>query len=74
MLIKCPECDRDVSSSASACPNCGHPIDMDSGPFGARKRGITVRPGFWHDPNVGALALLGIVVLIGILALLAAIF
>ena len=25
-LIKCPECEKDVSSSAVACPNCGHPI------------------------------------------------
>jgi len=25
-LIKCPECGRDVSDSASSCPNCGHPI------------------------------------------------
>lgn len=25
-LIKCPECGKDVSSSARACPNCGHPI------------------------------------------------
>ena len=26
-LIKCPECGRDVSSTAKACPNCGAPID-----------------------------------------------
>lgn len=26
-LIKCPECQREVSSSASNCPNCGNPID-----------------------------------------------
>lgn len=25
-LIKCPECGKEVSSSASSCPNCGHPI------------------------------------------------
>ena len=25
-LIKCPECDRDVSDQAEACPNCGYPI------------------------------------------------
>lgn len=25
-LIKCPECGKDVSSSAIACPNCGYPI------------------------------------------------
>lgn len=26
MLIKCPECDNDVSSEATACPKCGHPL------------------------------------------------
>ena len=24
-LIKCPECDREISDQAKACPNCGHP-------------------------------------------------
>jgi hypothetical protein len=26
MLIKCKECQKDVSSEASNCPNCGFPI------------------------------------------------
>jgi uncharacterized paraquat-inducible protein A len=25
-LIKCPECDSEVSSEAAACPKCGHPL------------------------------------------------
>ena len=25
-LIKCPECERDVSSKATACPSCGYPL------------------------------------------------
>jgi hypothetical protein len=25
-LINCPECDRQVSSKAHACPNCGYPV------------------------------------------------
>ena len=25
-LVKCPECGREVSSSAKACPGCGYPI------------------------------------------------
>lgn len=25
-LIKCPECGKEVSSTAKSCPNCGHPI------------------------------------------------
>lgn len=25
-LIKCPECGKEISASASACPHCGYPI------------------------------------------------
>lgn len=25
-LMKCPECAREVSDKAAACPGCGHPI------------------------------------------------
>ena len=25
-LIKCPECGKDVSTSASSCPHCGYPL------------------------------------------------
>lgn len=25
-LIRCPECEREVSDRASACPNCGFPL------------------------------------------------
>lgn len=25
-LIKCPECEREVSSNAEKCPNCGYPL------------------------------------------------
>lgn len=26
-LIKCPECGKEISDKASACPNCGNPMD-----------------------------------------------
>lgn len=26
MLTKCPSCQREVSSEAAACPQCGHPF------------------------------------------------
>lgn len=26
-LIKCPECGKDISDKAVACPNCGCPLD-----------------------------------------------
>lgn len=25
-LIKCPECNKEISDKATACPNCGYPI------------------------------------------------
>lgn len=29
-LIKCPECGREISDSATACPGCGHPMKKTS--------------------------------------------
>lgn len=29
-LIKCPECGKEVSDRATACPNCGHPIATEN--------------------------------------------
>lgn len=27
-LIKCPECGKDISDKATACPNCGNPMNQ----------------------------------------------
>lgn len=27
-LVQCPDCGRDVSTMAKACPNCGHPVEL----------------------------------------------
>lgn len=29
MLVKCPECGREISSEALSCPHCGFPIDKN---------------------------------------------
>jgi endogenous inhibitor of DNA gyrase (YacG/DUF329 family) len=29
-LVDCPECGKQVSSEAAACPGCGHPIKTES--------------------------------------------
>jgi len=36
-LIKCPACNKDVSSEAPACPSCGQPIksSIEKGTGGA---------------------------------------
>lgn len=31
-LIKCPECQRDVSPEAVSCPQCGHPLKTATAP------------------------------------------
>lgn len=30
MLTKCPDCQREISSEAASCPNCGRPIKIQS--------------------------------------------
>jgi len=25
-LVKCPDCEKEISPSASSCPNCGRPM------------------------------------------------
>lgn len=29
-LMKCPECNKEISDSAITCPNCGHPMRMST--------------------------------------------
>ena len=62
-LITCDECGEGVSSKAATCPKCGAPVAGSSAsPIGGFQKGVTTRPDFWHDPNVGAIAA-GIVVI-----------
>lgn len=37
MLIKCPECQLQVSSKAFSCPHCGNPLRPDYKPMKSRK-------------------------------------
>ncbi|MEQ9393285.1 MAG: hypothetical protein RLO03_13865 [Balneola sp.] len=30
-LINCPECQKQVSDKADACPNCGNPLNIKTG-------------------------------------------
>ena len=69
-LLNCPECGAQVSSKAPACPSCGNPIAMESGPVGGFGPGVTTRPDFWHDPNSGALGCLAITLVLGACATL----
>ncbi len=39
-LIDCPDCGREVSSSASVCPDCAYPIGSGSPPVQAHEMRI----------------------------------
>ncbi|WP_311223584.1 MULTISPECIES: zinc ribbon domain-containing protein [unclassified Acidovorax] len=42
-LIRCPECSREVSSHAPACPGCGYPL----------KAGVSnEKQPAWESPSV----------------------
>lgn len=42
-LIACPECGKQVSDKASACPKCAHPLSSPPAPPG-RIAGMASRP------------------------------
>ncbi len=51
-LINCPECGRQVSTEAQACPACGYPVAQKSAPAVAATSVSTellaeVRPSWW---------------------------
>ena len=39
-LIKCPDCQGEVSDQAAACPRCGHPIATTARPAAAAQGGV----------------------------------
>lgn len=50
-IIACPECGREVSTAAKACPACGFPV-AEKNPAGAPALGdellAEVRPSWWR--------------------------
>jgi hypothetical protein len=58
-LIKCPDCQCDVSSRADRCPHCG----------GAIARGFLGRAGTERAFNVGCLVILPIMVVLFLLGM-----
>jgi hypothetical protein len=48
-LTRCPECGREVSDKAHACPGCGYPLPGADGlPEDAPRQGLRRRP--WPSP------------------------
>ncbi len=66
-LIECPECGREVSSSAAACPACAYPLQRETPPVSP---GAVSRPpnrDWWKTTIsiVGRLGVGGLMVLAG---------
>ncbi|GEM_PF-2600390 len=43
-LIKCPECGKEVSTSAAACPHCGYPMQKATGVQSVAKKARHLAP------------------------------
>lgn len=56
-LVKCPDCGRDVSDAAPACPACGRPGDrpqLQPQTMG-QQQPIVTKPHWTQDRNLGCL-------------------
>lgn len=42
-LIKCPECNKDISTSAELCPNCGYPLHKTNKPVSYETQVVKIR-------------------------------
>ncbi len=50
-LINCPECGKQVSTAALACPSCGYPVAPqapEAAPIVSNELLAEVRPSWWH--------------------------
>lgn len=56
-LIKCPNCDKDISDKAKSCPHCGHipvtPAAIDPKPLICEDCGTEIPEGVEVCPNCG---------------------
>lgn len=59
-LIKCAECGKEISSSAQACPQCGHPAAIESANHTAEVARSANKIGTWQG-----LALIIIIPVVG---------
>jgi len=60
-LIDCPECSKQISDQAAACPHCGHPIKSDDPeePQPQQREGL-----FLQSMNIGCAVVIGFVIVL----------
>lgn len=62
-LIKCPECEKEISDSAAACPGCGRPVRSETR---ATTDSAEVAAYIKRQRKIGTIWLLAAAVAIGI--------
>ena len=64
-LIECPECGREVSSSAGACPQCAYPVGTGTPAVSSRAVSGSPTHSWWNTASiVGRIGVGGILVLL----------
>lgn len=70
-LMKCPDCGKEMSTAAPACPNCGRPNVAASQPAPPKPSAATVHGKgegcFLRTMNIGCVIVVGFIVLIIVL-------
>ena len=65
-LIECPECGREVSDSAAACPDCAYPVAKGSTPVPSRPAREPTKRSWWPAVSIiGRIAVGGIILFLG---------
>ncbi len=65
-LVKCPDCQKEISDQAPVCPGCGRPMQKSVTKVeDVNACGLMGKPGtFSHTMNVGCAALIiGIIII-----------
>lgn len=64
-LIKCPECGKEISDKAKACPNCGCPLEQKEEPVNVQTHRYTVKKN-----NIGKVIIAIMVFIIAVIGVL----
>lgn len=69
-LVKCPDCGRDISDQAPACPHCGRPATSTAQTSAVASSEPSSQKKKSSPAAVGCLGCLGLVVIVGVISVL----